>query len=118
MMVSASRWTTKTYVLDLRRSRRSADLSLKFQTADVLWAVVFAKASASVTLTSGSNTQTFSIQAGITKLQLASAPGTISGTLSRNGATVISVAPSGAQFTYVTSPATYNYNAFSAEGSA
>jgi glucan endo-1,3-alpha-glucosidase len=80
-------------------------------TSDYLWAVVFATSPGSVTLTAGSNTQTFSVSSGVNKLQLASSAGGIRGTLSRNGAVVVDVNP-GSAFSYTLSPNTYNFNAF------
>lgn len=71
---------------------------------------MFSTGPAAVTLTSGSNTKTFVISAGITKLKLESAAGSIRGTMTRDGKIILDVAPSG--FTYTTSPSTYNYNAF------
>ncbi|EIN03508.1 glycoside hydrolase [Punctularia strigosozonata HHB-11173 SS5] len=79
--------------------------------SDYLWAVAFAASDGSVTLTSGSNTQTFSVTAGVNKLQLASSPGGIQGTLTRDGKAVVDVDP-GSAFTYTSDPQQYNYNAF------
>ncbi|EIN03509.1 glycoside hydrolase family 71 protein [Punctularia strigosozonata HHB-11173 SS5] len=79
--------------------------------SDNLWAVVFASSTGTVTLTSGSNVQSFEVPAGVTKLQVPSAPGGIRGTLTRLGAAVVDVNP-GAAFTYTLTPQQYNYNAF------
>ncbi|WRT64077.1 uncharacterized protein IL334_001005 [Kwoniella shivajii] len=80
-------------------------------TQDYLWAIVFATADSSVTLTSGSNSQTFSVSKGLNKLKLSMSAGSISGSISRSGSTVASY-NAGSSFTYTTSPATYNYNYF------
>jgi glucan endo-1,3-alpha-glucosidase len=87
-------------------------------TADYAWALVFARAPLSVTLTSGVNVQTFTVSSGITKLKVPSAGGSIRATLSRNGQVVVDVAPSASAFSYTLSPKTYNYNAFVAAGIA
>ena len=81
---------------------------------DVLWAVVLATAPVSVTLyTSDSAQQTFSVTAGVNKLQMPLTPGGyMRGVLSRNGETVIDFRPQGYNFT--ATPETYNYNAFAA----
>jgi glucan endo-1,3-alpha-glucosidase len=79
-------------------------------TDDYLYAVVLAKDSAVVTLTSGSNTETFSVSAGLSKLKISNSAGSISGSITRSGSVVASYTPSG--FTYTTSPSTYNYNYF------
>ncbi|WVQ62263.1 uncharacterized protein L199_000402 [Kwoniella botswanensis] len=80
-------------------------------TEDYLWAVVLATADSTVTLTSGSNTQTFQVSAGLNKLKLAMSAGSISGSISRSGSTVASY-DAGSAFTYTTTPETYNYNYF------
>jgi len=79
-------------------------------TDDNMYAVVLTTGPAQVTLTSGSNTETFSVQGGLTKLKIANAPGGMSGKVVRNGQTVATV--SGQGFDYTTSPSTYNYNYF------
>lgn len=79
-------------------------------TTDFLWAVVLSTGDATVTLTSGSNTENFSVKAGLTKLKIANSPGGMSGQITRNGAVVASY--NGAGFTYTDSPSTYNYNYF------
>ncbi|WWC66431.1 uncharacterized protein I206_100333 [Kwoniella pini CBS 10737] len=80
-------------------------------TEDYLWAIVLATADSTVTLTSGSNTQTFSVSKGLNKLKLSMSAGPISGSISRSGSTVASY-NSGSAFQYTTSPVTYNYNYF------
>lgn len=69
---------------------------------DYLWAAVFATSSGGVTLTSGSNSQTFSVSTGVNKLQLSLSSGSISVSMSRNGAVLFSATPT--DFTYTTSP--------------
>lgn len=78
----------------------------------MVWAIVFATAPADVTLaTSASNTQVFSVPAGVTKLSVPISAGDgMRGTLTRNGQKVVDVQPS--TFSFSGSPATYNYNAF------
>ena len=79
-------------------------------TDDELYAVVLTTGAAEVTLTSGSNTQTFSVQAGLTKLKIPSSPGSISGSIARSGSTVASY--SSGTSVYTNTPTTYNYNYF------
>lgn len=76
-------------------------------TTDFVWAAVLATSDAVVTLTSGSNTQTFNVKAGLTKLKIANSPGGMSGTISRNGGNVATATINGQ---YTLTPATYNYN--------
>ncbi|WVR05826.1 hypothetical protein IAU60_002851 [Kwoniella sp. DSM 27419] len=80
-------------------------------TDDNLYAVVFSTADASVTLTSGSNTETFSVSAGLTKLKITLAEGSIGGTIARSGQTVASYS-AGPNFNYDPTPSKYNYNYF------
>lgn len=77
-------------------------------TDDNLYAVVLTTGPATVTLTSGSNTETFSVQGGLSKLKVASAEGAMSGSIIRSGSTVASYASSGS--VYTKNPSTYNYN--------
>jgi glucan endo-1,3-alpha-glucosidase len=86
-------------------------MTKRMQTADYLWATVYATGSASVSLTSGNTTSTFAVYSGITKLRMTSQPGPISGSLSREGVSKVQVDP-GSAFAYTTSPSSYNYNAF------
>ena len=79
-------------------------------TEDNLYAIVMATAPGSVTLNAGSTSQTFSVQAGLSKLKIPSAPGGMGGSISRNGQTVASYTSSG--FTYTTTPTLYNFNYF------
>ncbi|KAG6376987.1 glycoside hydrolase family 71 protein [Boletus reticuloceps] len=80
-------------------------------TADKIWAVVFAASPATVTLsTSSSESQTFDVGAGATKLSLPINPGGyMKAVLQRNGQTVIDLCPS---FSFNPSPPSYNFNAF------
>lgn len=77
-------------------------------TTDYVWAVVLATGDSTVTLTSGSNTQTFSIGAGLTKLKIPNAVGGVTGSITRNGNTVASV--DFGSFQWTTTPQLYNYN--------
>lgn len=77
-------------------------------TDDVLWAVVLTTGPATVTLTSGSNTETFSVEGGLTKLKIDSSAGKMSGSIVRDGTTVASYTSSGS--VYTDSPTTYNFN--------
>lgn len=79
---------------------------------DVLQAVVFSTAPGTVTLTSGGNSKAFEIQAGISKVRVENAPGMIRATLSRDGKTVVDVAPAAEEFQFTTSPEHYNFNAY------
>lgn len=87
------------------------------QNQDVLWAVVFATAPATVTLyTSDSSSQTFSVEAGVNKLSTLLTPGGyMRGTVVRDGQTVLDLRPAG--YTFDANPETYNYNAFTASAS-
>jgi glucan endo-1,3-alpha-glucosidase len=64
-------------------------------------------------LSSGSDSKTFDVVAGVNKFKLANKPGQIRGTLSRLGVEIVDVDP-GSAFTYTTSPKTYNFNNFMA----
>lgn len=81
------------------------------RTDDNLYALVFATDSATVTLTAGKNTQTYPVTQGVNKLKLASAPGSITAKLVRNGQTVTSY-DAGSAYTYTETPSTYNFNYF------
>lgn len=85
------------------------------KTKDYLWATSFTSAPAAVTLTAGSNTEVFPVPAGIWKMKVPSSAGSIKATLSRNGQTILTVAPS--NFTFTLTPTAYNFNAFVASGS-
>lgn len=78
-------------------------------TDDYLYAVVLAQSNAIVSLTSGSNTASYSVSAGLTKLKIASSPGSMSAQMTRSGNVVASYS-AGSAFTYTDSPSTYNFN--------
>ena len=86
--------------------------SRSLQTADKIWVVVFATSPATVTLsTSTTDSQTFNVSVGVTKLSLPiTAGGYMKAVLERNGQTVINLQPHG--FYFNPSPPSYNYNAF------
>jgi len=77
---------------------------------DFLWAAVFSTAQASVTLKMGGSQQTFAVGPGVTKLKIPTAPGQITVAMVRNGQTIIDQTPN--DFTFITNPALYNYNAY------
>ncbi|EGN98394.1 glycoside hydrolase family 71 protein [Serpula lacrymans var. lacrymans S7.3] len=81
-------------------------------TQDKLWAVVMATAPSTVILsTSSTNSQTFSVPEGVSKLSLPiEAGGIMHGTITRNGQTVVDLQPS--NFTFNPNPPSYNFNAF------
>lgn len=81
------------------------------RTDDNMYALVFATDSGTVTLTAGSNTETYPVTKGVNKLKLASSPGSMSAKLVRNGQTVTSY-DAGSAFTYTATPTTYNFNYF------
>lgn len=84
-------------------------------TQDNLYAVVLTTGPAEVTLTSGSNTQTFSVEGGLTKLRIPNGFGGMSGSINRNGQTVASATGQG--FDYTSTPSSYNFNYFVASSS-
>lgn len=70
---------------------------------DTLWAVAFLKSPATITLKSGNGTQTFTnVAAGVTRLQIPLAPGKLTITGIRSGATIFNQTPS--DFTFITNP--------------
>ncbi|KZT29607.1 glycoside hydrolase family 71 protein [Neolentinus lepideus HHB14362 ss-1] len=79
---------------------------------DQLWAVVFTTAASTVTLsTSAKTNQTFSVPAGVSKLNMPlTVGGYMQGQIVRSGKTIVSLSPSGYSFT--ATPSSYNYNAF------
>ena len=77
-------------------------------TDDTLYAIVFTTGAADVTLTSGSNSKTFSVSGGLTKLKIDADFGGISGKILRSGNQVASYASAG--FSYTATPSTYNFN--------
>ncbi|GBE84927.1 glycoside hydrolase family 71 protein [Sparassis latifolia] len=85
---------------------------------DTLWVVVMATAPGTVTLsTSNSNSQTFPVDAGVTKLSIPLTPGGyMHGVLERNGGTTIDLQP--ADYTFNPNPLSYNYNAYVAYASS
>jgi len=84
---------------------------------DTIWAVAMTTAPATVTLSTGAQTQTFDVPAGVSKLSLPiAAGGSMHGSIVRSGQTVVDLQPQG--FSFNGSPATYNYNAFVAYGGA
>ncbi|WVQ80186.1 hypothetical protein IAT38_002291 [Cryptococcus sp. DSM 104549] len=80
-------------------------------TDDLLYVWVALKSAATVTITSGSNTGTWNLAAGVSKISVSSGAGVITGKIVRSGSTVKSYTSSGS-FTYTTSPTDYNYNYF------
>ncbi|KAG8966466.1 hypothetical protein FRC03_011915 [Tulasnella sp. 419] len=79
-------------------------------TSDYLWALLFSKGSGTFTLTSGSNSQTFGVVAGVNKFKMAQSVGEVGAKLVRDSTTVFNFIPSG--FTFTHSPTTYNFNAY------
>jgi glucan endo-1,3-alpha-glucosidase len=78
---------------------------------DNLYAIVMATGPATVTLTSGATSQQFSVSAGLNKLKMPSAVGSMSGKVVRSGSTVASY-NAGSAYTYTETPKTYNFNYF------
>lgn len=80
------------------------------QTEDKVWGVVLATSSATVELsTSSTQSQTFSVPAGVSKLSVSIQPGgTMRGTLTRAGQTVVDLQST--NFTFEAQPTTYNFN--------
>lgn len=72
-------------------------------TDDNLYAVALLKAAATVTINSGSNTQTWILPAGLTKMKLPSASGAIGGKIMRGGSQVAAYDSAG-EFSYTESP--------------
>ncbi|KAF9046563.1 glycoside hydrolase [Panaeolus papilionaceus] len=85
---------------------------------DTVWAVVMATAPSTVNLaTSATNTKSFEVPAGVSKLAMPiSAGGIMKGNIVRDGKVVLELNPT--QFQFQGSPKTYNYNAFVAHASA
>lgn len=80
-------------------------------TDDNLYAVVLLTAPATVTLVSGSTSKDFTAPAGLSKIKIPSAPGSIGGKVVRNGQTVASY-DAGSAFQWTTTPQKYNFNYF------
>ncbi|EIM86043.1 glycoside hydrolase [Stereum hirsutum FP-91666 SS1] len=98
---------------DASASNDSVDKPANFDmSADTLWAVIMATSASTVTLsTSSTNSQTFSVPSGVSKLSIPiSAGDTMHGTIERDGVSVVDLQPEG--FMFQGSPETYNYNAF------
>ncbi|KAG8992977.1 hypothetical protein FRB93_002129 [Tulasnella sp. JGI-2019a] len=83
-------------------------------TDDYLWALVFATAPGVITLSSGSNSQSYNVVGGVSKLQLAQGEGGVGAAMSRNGENVYSFSPTG--FSFTLHPSSYNFNAYVAAG--
>ncbi|KAG8932422.1 hypothetical protein FRC03_011917 [Tulasnella sp. 419] len=79
-------------------------------TQDYLWAVLFSTGTGTLTLSSGSNTQSFNVVAGVNRFQLAQNVGGVNARLVRGSTTIFNFTPSG--FTFTHSPSTYNFNAY------
>ncbi|KAG6872919.1 hypothetical protein C0995_005177 [Termitomyces sp. Mi166 len=77
--------------------------------SDTLWAAAFLTAPSTVTLTAGSSSQVFnSVPAGVTRLSIPLALGSVSVKVERSGKTLIIGNASG--YKYVSTPETYNFN--------
>ncbi|PPQ91664.1 hypothetical protein CVT25_012877 [Psilocybe cyanescens] len=85
---------------------------------DVVWAVVMTTDPSTVVLsTSSSNSMTFDVPAGVSKLAIPISPGgTMKGVVQRNGQTIVELNPT--DFTFQGNPQTYNFNAFVASATA
>ncbi|PPR05439.1 hypothetical protein CVT26_011317 [Gymnopilus dilepis] len=79
-------------------------------TEDSMWAAVFATSPATVTLKCGSSSSTFSAPAGVTTLKIPLSAGKMTVQMVRSGQTIIDYTPT--DYTYVTNPVLYNYNAW------
>jgi glucan endo-1,3-alpha-glucosidase len=79
---------------------------------DNVWALAITSAPGTVTLqTSPTNSKSFDVLRGVTKLAIPISPGdTMGGSIERNGAKVVEVAAPG--FTFQANPKTFNYNYF------
>ncbi|OCF75909.1 hypothetical protein I204_03206 [Kwoniella mangroviensis CBS 8886] len=80
-------------------------------TDDLLYVWVVLKSAATVIVTSGSNSVSWNLSAGVNKVSVKSAAGSIGAKIVRSGSTVKSYDSTGS-FTYTTSPSDYNYNYF------
>ncbi|WVF67574.1 hypothetical protein IAT40_002332 [Kwoniella sp. CBS 6097] len=80
-------------------------------TDDLLYVWVALKAASQVTVTSGSNSVTWNLPAGVSKLSVKSNAGTIGAKIVRSGSTVKSYDSTGA-FSYTNTPTDYNFNYF------
>ena len=89
------------------------------QTQDLMWAVVFNTAPSTVNLwTSDTNTQSFNLPAGVSKINmpLTETGGYMRAQMIRNGVVVTDFAPP--NYYYHPDPQLYNYNVFTAGWSA
>jgi len=77
---------------------------------DDMYAAVFATSKATVILQCGSSSSTFTVNPGVTTLKIPLAAGKMTVKMVRNGQTIINNTPP--DYTYTTTPATYNYNAW------
>ena len=69
-----------------------------------MWAAVFATAPATVILKCGGSTQSFNVNAGVSKLNIPLSPGKMTVQMVRSGQTIINYTPDG--YTFVTNPVT------------
>ncbi len=69
---------------------------------DTMWAAVFATAPATVILKCGGSSNSFNVNAGVSKLKIPLAAGKMTVQMTRNGQTTINYTPD--EFTYVTNP--------------
>ncbi|WWD19155.1 hypothetical protein CI109_103613 [Kwoniella shandongensis] len=83
-------------------------------TDDLLYVWLVLKAPATVTITSGTNTASWNLNAGVNKVSVKSGAGAIGGKIVRSGATVKSYDSTGS-FSYTLTPKDYNYNYFVAQ---
>jgi glucan endo-1,3-alpha-glucosidase len=81
------------------------------ETEDNVYALVFSTGDGVVTMTSGSNKETYAVSAGLNKIKLGMSAGSVTIKLTRNGSNVFSYDSTG-EFTYTNSPTTYNFNLF------
>lgn len=80
-------------------------------TDDNVYALVTLSSAATVVVHTGANTATWNLPAGINKLSVGSAAGSIGVNITRSGTLVKSYDSKG-HFTYTTAPTDYNYNYF------
>lgn len=76
-------------------------------TDDNLYVVVMLTSASRVVITSGANTGTWSLQAGVNKLSLASSPGPIGARIERNNVRIKALDSTG-QFNYTTTPVDFS----------
>ncbi|WWC90609.1 uncharacterized protein L201_005545 [Kwoniella dendrophila CBS 6074] len=80
-------------------------------TDDLLYVWVVLKSPATLTVNSGSNVASWNLQAGVNKVSVKSAAGSIGAEIIRNGSTVKSYDSTGS-FSYTLTPSDYNFNYF------